>query len=273
VKSEFSRFKVVLIQILLLGELTNFFSHKFFEELNNDQSYPSMTNEQLQLLDFQITEYHKLMLNKQNIIASEQNSPQVTAFQKHLHLKKLNGIEEESSKKKHDTFSRVTELEINTVMSARLRPLAGSSLYHRPLLLRPLAGASLYHRPLLLRPLAGANLYHPPLLLRPFGRCKPLPPAAAAPPVGRGQPLPTAAAAPPVGRGQPLPAAAAAPPIGGGLPLPPAAAAPPVGGRLACHLMVINDMFNFLTRHVRTAAIIRSFETENGFLTTAKVPG
>lgn len=79
-----------------------------------------MTNEQLQLLNFQITEYHKLMLNKPNIIASEQNSLQVTAFQKHLHLKKLNGIEEESSKKKHDTFSRDTELEINAVVNNTL---------------------------------------------------------------------------------------------------------------------------------------------------------
>jgi hypothetical protein len=80
-----------------------------------------MTNEQLQLLNFEITDYHKLMLNKQKIIASEQNSLQVTAFQKHLHLKKLNGIEEESSKKKHYTFSRAdTELEINAVVNNTL---------------------------------------------------------------------------------------------------------------------------------------------------------
>jgi hypothetical protein len=64
-----------------------------------------------------------------------------------------------------------------------------------------------------------------------------------------------------------------APAVGRGQHPPPAAAAPPVGGRLACHMMVIYDMFNFLTGTVGTAAIIRSFPTENGYLSTVKVPG
>jgi hypothetical protein len=38
-------------------------------------------------------------------------------------------------------------------------------------------------------------------------------------------------------------------------------------------MMVQYDMFNFLTNQVGTKAIIRSVETENGFLTTVTVPG
>jgi hypothetical protein len=38
-------------------------------------------------------------------------------------------------------------------------------------------------------------------------------------------------------------------------------------------MQVKYDMFNFLTQQVGTTAIIRSVETENGFLTTVNVPG
>ncbi|EFX78693.1 hypothetical protein DAPPUDRAFT_245976 [Daphnia pulex] len=92
------------------------------------------------------------------------------------------------------------------------------------------------------------------------GQNRPRP--AAAPP-GAPQVGAAAAAIAPrlVGRGQPQLAAVAAPLVG------------QRGPRLACHMMVQYDMFNFLTNQVGTAAIIRSVETENGFLTTVTVPG
>jgi hypothetical protein len=93
--------------------------------------------------------------------------------------------------------------------------------------------------------------------------------------VGRSRPRPSAA---PPGAPQVGAAAAAIAPrlLGRGQPQQAAAAAPLVGQRgprLACHMMVQYDMFNFLTNQVGTAAIIRSVETENGFLTTVNVPG
>ncbi|XP_046463746.1 uncharacterized protein LOC124209687 [Daphnia pulex] len=38
-------------------------------------------------------------------------------------------------------------------------------------------------------------------------------------------------------------------------------------------MQVIYDLFNFLTGTIGTAAIIRSFPTENGYFTTVEVPG
>jgi hypothetical protein len=61
--------------------------------------------------------------------------------------------------------------------------------------------------------------------------------------------------------------------VGRGQQPPPAAIAPPVGGYLAPHMQVSNDLFIFLTGTIGTAAIIQSFPTKNGYLTTVEVPG
>ncbi len=80
------------------------------------------------------------------------------------------------------------------------------------------------------------------------------------PPVRRGQPLRSGADAPPIRR-EILPSGAAAPPVGRGQP------------HLTCHMMVSYDLFNFLTHQVGTAPIVRSVETEQGYLTTVTVQG
>jgi hypothetical protein len=96
--------------------------------------------------------------------------------------------------------------------------------------------------------------------------------------VGRGQQLPPAAAAAPnVGRGQQLPpAAAVAPNVGRGQQLPPAAAAakPIVRAQhIQPHILVLHNLFNFVTGVLRSGATIRTYETVAGYVTTYAVQG
>ena len=88
------------------------------------------------------------------------------------------------------------------------------------------------------------------------------PPGAAAPNVGRGQQLPPAAAvAPNVGRGQQLP--------------PAAAAAKPIvrAQHIQPHILVLHNLFNFVTGVLRSGATIRTYETVAGYVTTYAVQG
>jgi hypothetical protein len=106
--------------------------------------------------------------------------------------------------------------------------------------------------------------------------------AAAIPAVGRGQqnhPQAAAAAIPAVGRGQqnhPQAAAAAIPAVGRGQHIhPQAVAAGPVrrDQHVKPHMLVLQNLFDFVTGVLRSGATIRTFQTEAGYTTTYSIQG